>query len=305
MSESCGSRGLGCVYARNRINTTSDVAVRPYGTWLVHMVQAIDPNVDDEDIAAVDDAVAPVTATEVTSPAQRGDSGVGEVVAVLGHELLTPLTAIQGVLDLVLAGIAGDVPAPLRSLLETMHGNGRRLERTITNILDIERIETGAGSLNRGILVVEDIVTSAVEFCAEDAAPSDVQVRVVVLAPQARVWGDESRLRDAIAHVIGNALKFSPAGAVVTVCLTEHEGTVRVLVEDQGPGIPEEARERVFHKFAQLDVTDTRETGGLGLGLTIAKAIIEKHNGAVDFECGHNGGTTFFIDLPACDRPSA
>ncbi len=76
----------------------------------------------------------------------------------------------------------------------------------------------------------------------------------------------------------------------------------RILVEDQGPGIPDEARENVFRKFVQLDGSDAREASGLGLGLAITKSIVEKHNGSVDFESGLRGGTTFFIDLPKWDR---
>lgn len=258
----------------------------------------------DEGVAATDEPVVPAEATAGEQETREG-TATREVVAVLGHELLTPLTAIQGVLDLVLAGIAGDVPPALRSLLETMHGNGRRLERTITNILDIERLETGSCSLNNAPLVVGDVLRSAIESCADDAREADVQLRSVALAPNARVWGDESRLRDAIAHVITNAVKFSPRSGTVAICLTEHGSTVRILIEDDGPGIPEEARDRVFGKFAQLDMSDSRETAGLGLGLTITKAIVEKHGGEVDFECGLHGGTTFYIDLPACERPGA
>jgi len=265
------------------------------------MAQPAVPGIDEEETTDTDESTPPV---ETAEKARRASDATRtrEVVSVLGHELLTPLTAIQGVLDLVLAGIAGDVPAPLRSLLETMHGNGRRLERTIANILDIERIDAGSGSLNRSPVILEDVVLSAVASCEDDAAVAGVAVLTVVLSPTVRVWGDEARLRDAIAHVVANAVKFSPSGATVAFCVAEQDGLARVLVEDQGPGIPEDAREDIFRKFVQLDSSDNREASGLGLGLAITKSIVEKHNGSVDFECGLHGGSTFFIDLPKWER---
>ena len=265
------------------------------------MAQPVGPRTDEEETATPDRSAPPMTATAAEADTVE-ETRTREVVGVLGHELLTPLTAIQGVLDLVLAGIAGDVPPALRELLETMHGNGRRLARTIANILDIERIEAGSGALHSAALVVEHVMQGAIRACEDDARLVGVQLRSSVLAPRARVWGDEPRLRDALTHVIGNAVKFSPPGGTVAVCLVERGGAVRVIVEDQGPGIPEAARETIFRKFTQLDTSDARETSGLGLGLAIAKAIVEKHNGVVDFECGSQGGTTFVIDLPATDR---
>ncbi len=265
------------------------------------MAQPTEPRTDEEDTATPSLSASPVTATDSDAVEE---TRTREVVGVLGHELLTPLTAIQGVLDLVLAGIAGDVPPALRELLETLHGNGRRLARTIANILDIERIEAGSGALHSAALVVEHVMQGAILACEDDARLAGVQLRSSVLAPRARVWGDEPRLRDALTHVIGNAVKFSPPGGTVAVCLVERGGAVRVIVEDQGPGIPEAARETIFRKFTQLDASDAREASGLGLGLAIAKAIVEKHNGEVDFECGSQGGTTFVIDLPATDRPA-
>ncbi len=267
------------------------------------MTQPVVPTTDEADVTNDDEAAPHVTATETERRASE-DTRTVAVVSVLGHELLTPLTAIQGVLDLVLAGIAGDVPPALRSLLETMHGNGRRLERTIANILDIERIEAGSSTLNRTAVLVEDVASSAVSSCKADADEAGVRLRSVALSPTVRVWGDEARLRDAIGHVVANAVKFSPPGATVAVCVAEQDDMARILVEDQGPGIPEDARETIFRKFVQLDGADSREASGLGLGLAITRSIVEKHNGSVDFECGARGGTTFFIDLPKWERPA-
>ena len=268
------------------------------------MTQPSVPTTDEAETTSDDESTSQVTATE-TQRRTSEDARAVAVASVLGHELLTPLTAIQGVLDLVLAGIAGDVPPALRALLETMHGNGRRLERTISNILDIERIEAGSSTLNRSAVLVEDVASGAVSSCEDDASEAGVRLRSVVLAPAIRVWGDEARLRDAVGHVVANAVKFSPAGTTVAVCVAEQDDMARILVEDQGPGIPDDARETIFRKFVQLDGSDKREASGLGLGLAITRSIVEKHNGSVDFESGLRGGTTFFIDLPKWEAPAS
>jgi signal transduction histidine kinase len=265
------------------------------------MAQSAVPATDEADAAGHEDTTPQVTATKTARPTSEDTRAVA-VVSALGHELLTPLTAIQGVLDLVLAGIAGDVPPALRSLLEAMHGNGRRLERTIASILDIERIEAGSGTLNRSAVFAKDVALRAVSSCEDDANLAGVILQSVVLSPTVQVWGDEARLRDAIGHVVANAVKFSPTGATVAVCVTEHDGMARIVVEDQGPGIPEDARESIFRKFVQLGGSNEREADGLGLGLAITKSIVEKHHGSVDFESAQRGGTTFFIDLPKWDR---
>ena len=113
-----------------------------------------------------------------------------------------------------------------------------------------------------------------------------------------RVNGDVDRITQVVANLLSNAAKFSPPGIPVTVTMTPWRSKVRVSVRDQGPGIPEEFRDRIFQKFSQADSSDTRLKGGTGLGLNISKAIVEKHGGSIGFETQVGSGTTFYFELP-------
>ena len=112
------------------------------------------------------------------------------------------------------------------------------------------------------------------------------------------VNADGDRLTQVVANFPSNAVKFSPAGGTIKISVTTHNGNLRVSVADDGPGVPDDFRERIFEKFSQADSTDTRGPGGTGLGLSICKAIIERHGGGIGFTSSQGGGATFFFDLP-------
>jgi signal transduction histidine kinase len=119
-------------------------------------------------------------------------------------------------------------------------------------------------------------------------------------AQGARVQGDPDRLTQVLTNLLSNAAKFSPAGGTVEVSIVRQGQLLRISVSDHGSGIPTSFRARIFGKFAQADASAARQNGGAGLGLSIAKAIVERHGGRIDYtsELGH--GATFFVDLPEC-----
>jgi signal transduction histidine kinase len=104
-----------------------------------------------------------------------------------------------------------------------------------------------------------------------------------------------------LANLFSNAAKYSPAGGLVTIGARLEGETVRIWVSDEGPGIAPEFRSRIFHKFSQVDSSDSRHKGGTGLGLSIAKAIVEQHGGTIDFDTAQGGGTTFYFILPVAE----
>jgi len=115
----------------------------------------------------------------------------------------------------------------------------------------------------------------------------------------ARIDGDADRLMQVFANLLSNAAKFSPSGSTVEIAAQDLGDRVRFTVKDQGGGIPEEFQDRVFQRFSQADGSDDRASGGLGLGLNIARAIVELHGGTIGFETKIGEGTTFHFDLPA------
>ncbi|WP_088343101.1 MULTISPECIES: ATP-binding protein [Rhodomicrobium] len=227
-----------------------------------------------------------------------------EFVAMVGHELRTPLTSIRGSLALLDHGVAGALPPRAQSMVRIGLENSERLLRLIGDILDIEKFESGKMSFIFEPTAVEALVDRAVEANRSFADPFNVRLRVEHLtAGGALIRADADRLTQVLANLISNAAKFSPDGGVVTIGTEAAGGNVRVWVEDQGPGVPEGFRDRIFQKFSQADSSDTRQKGGTGLGLSIAKAIVEQHGGSIGFgpaAAGH--GTRFFFDLPLYRR---
>jgi PAS domain S-box-containing protein len=219
-----------------------------------------------------------------------------EFVSTVSHELRTPLTSIRGSLGLLRGGVAGTLPAEAERLIEIAFKNSERLVRLINDILDIEKIESGALAFDRRPLDLAHLVENAVEALGGFAAELGVRLVVAPSVRPAIVLADHDRLMQVMANLLSNAAKFSPPGGEVVVDVTAVLGGFRVAVRDHGPGIPEDFRDRVFERFAQADASDRRQKGGTGLGLSICKAIVERHGGTIGFESS-SCGTTFWFEL--------
>jgi PAS domain S-box-containing protein len=221
-----------------------------------------------------------------------------DFIATVSHELRTPLTAVVGALGLLKQEAAGRLPAPGAMFLQMAQQNSDRLAALINDILDVEKIESGSLSFRMRAVAVAPLLERAVSLNAPYAKQFDVRFELQQPLPKVAVSGDEDRLLQVMTNLLSNAAKFSPAGSPVTVSCCVHDDMVRVAVTDQGPGVPEEFRRRIFQKFAQADGGDARQKGGTGLGLSICRAIVEKLGGSVSYRCAPGEGTTFYFDLP-------
>jgi len=221
-----------------------------------------------------------------------------EFISTVSHELRTPLTSIRGSLGLLSAGVGGELSERANSLVEMANANSERLVRLITDILDIEKIESGETGLRLQPVDLGALVEQAVAQNQDYATQFGVTLRIVQPRAGLRVRADPDKLHQVLANLLGNAAKFSPPGAVVEIDLSRAGEHARVAVHDSGPGVPEEFRPRIFQKFAQADGSDMRRPGGTGLGLSIAKAIVERHGGRVGFDSPPGGGATFYFELP-------
>jgi PAS domain S-box-containing protein len=226
-----------------------------------------------------------------------------EFVSTVSHELRTPLTSIHGSLGLLAAGLAGELPAAARNLTAIAARNCERLIRLVNDILDTERIESGKMTFELAATDLRTLVRNAIESNDGFARQHGI---AVTLAEGGRLHAnvDSDRFTQVVTNLLSNAVKFSPPGGIVEVTLGECDGMARLEVRDHGPGIPQEFQDRIFQRFAQADASDSRKRGGSGLGLSIAKGIVERLGGTIGFATAGTG-TTFSVRLPLAAAPAA
>jgi len=171
----------------------------------------------------------------------------------------------------------------------------------VNDILDMEKIQSGKLEFKMTRRNLSEMVQEAIENNQGISEQYDIQFMLDRLVGDAIVSVDEKRVHQVMANLLSNAAKFSPDRGIVKISLILHEDYYRVMIVDDGPGIPKEFRNQIFGRFEQADASDSRLKGGTGLGLNISKAIIEKHGGTIGFFSEEGEGTTFFFDLPKAD----
>ena len=234
----------------------------------------------------------------------RIDKMKRDFVSIVSHELRTPLTAIRGALGLILGGATGIAPPKMNELIKIADDNTQRLLHIINDILDIDKIESGVIEYVFDNIPVMELVDKAVTNNSSYAQQYDVALKVTERLDGAYINADSNRLMQVLDNLVSNAIKFSPKGEAVNLSVTRHGKNIRIAVSDHGPGIPKDFQDKLFDKFTQADFSDTRGVSGAGLGLNIAKAVIERHKGHIEFRTEENVGTTFYFDLPeipSCD----
>ncbi len=221
-----------------------------------------------------------------------------EFLATVSHELRTPLTAIHGSLGLVAGGISGDLSNKAKELIDIARKNSHRLILLVNDLLDMRKLESGKMNFDMQSVNLIEIIQHAIEENRAYARQFNV---VYAFNPEQReviLHADQNRLVQVMTNLLTNAAKYGNRNDTVQISVTPSENNIRVSIEDKGPGIPAEFKDRVFEKFSQSDSSDSRSASGYGLGLSIVKAIIEAHGGYVGFDSYRNLGTRFYFDLP-------
>ncbi|MDH5180572.1 MAG: PAS domain S-box protein [Gammaproteobacteria bacterium] len=229
---------------------------------------------------------------------KRMETMKNEFISTVSHELRTPLTSIRGSLDLVTGGAVGALPAEAMEMLKIAANNTERLLILINDILDIQKIESGKMAFRFETLNLKEFLQQAVSD--NQAYADQYGVRFVINSAHDNqyVFADRDRLMQVMANLLSNAAKFSPRDDVVEINTARHVDAIRISVTDHGAGIPDDFKPVLFDKFTQSDSSDSRQKGGTGLGLNIAKLIIEKHGGRIDFISKLGIGTTMYFELP-------
>ena len=243
-----------------------------------------------------------------------------EFLANMSHELRTPLNAILGFTELIIDEVYGKVPDELREPIEDIHTNGRHLLRLINDVLDLTKIEAGHMQLNLGEHSVQSFIDSVISATRSLAVEKRLKLISRVEEGLPAAVSDSKRIIQILMNLVGNAIKFTPSGGSVIVtarCVRVKECAVsgarweeeearpwspgdqiEITVADTGIGIPTEELKSIFGEFRQVDSSITREYGGSGLGLSIAKRLVEMHGGSIWAESQVGKGSIFYFRIP-------
>lgn len=221
-----------------------------------------------------------------------------DFISVVSHELRTPLTSIQGALKLIASGTVGTLSDAGTQLVNVADRNCNRLGILINDILDMEKIASGNMQFNIERVRLVPLLDQVLEFNRAYGENYFVTFKRIP-GPDCWVDIDIDRFFQVMANLLSNAAKFSLPQGKVDISATVDERSVLIGVRDYGRGIPNEFRDKVFHKFTQADSTATRKKGGTGLGLAISKSIVEQLGGIIGFESEVDQGTLFYIVLPS------
>ncbi|MBI3974967.1 MAG: HAMP domain-containing protein [Armatimonadetes bacterium] len=218
-----------------------------------------------------------------------------DLIADVAHELRTPLASLAGYMEGLLDGV---IPAEAETFYR-LHREAARLQRLVDDLQELSRTEAGQVPLQAVPLQVRDLVeTTAVRFRPQ-FADKDVALVVDVAPYIPEIMADADRLGQVLTNLIGNALQYTPPGGHVDVRVRLRDGAVKISVSDTGVGIAPEHLARIFERFYRVDRSRARASGGSGIGLTIARHLIEAHGGSIRAEsAGPGKGSTFTITLP-------
>jgi signal transduction histidine kinase len=214
--------------------------------------------------------------------------------ADVSHELRTPLALVLGPLERVLGRT--DLPGEDRQGLEVAARNARTLLRHVNDLLEVVRLEAGQVLLERADVDLGRLIRIA---CSHfDALSHERRVDFRVDAPPLRAQVDPDKIERVVVNLVANALEFTPLEGRIRVALRAGDGRARIEVADSGPGIPPEHRREVFERFRRLGLDSGRRRGGMGLGLAIARDLVELHGGRIEAGDAPEGGALFAVDLP-------
>jgi signal transduction histidine kinase len=234
----------------------------------------------------------------MTENLHRSDQAKTAFIADVTHELRTPLTVIKGTIETLEDGAVDDLTGR-GPLLASMQRETQRLIRLVNDLLVLTRADAGTLDLHLQPIDLAELARARCDYLAPLAAQRQVSLKVTISGGASTcIMGDEDRLAQVLDNLLDNALRFSPPGACVEVAIRQEGDECICTVHDSGPGISPEHLPFIFERFYRADASRARHSGGAGLGLAIAKALIQAHGGRISAESVPNQGATLLLTLP-------
>ena len=222
----------------------------------------------------------------------------GAFIAMVSHELRSPISAIVQNINLILEGLVGETTEKQRRLLSRAKERSKGLLDLIGDLLEISKIEAGMAMQRKGILQLEEVVRTVVEFMEGEARAKGISLSATFHSSLPPVLGDKDNLEGVFTNLVSNAIKYTPEGGKVLIEMCPDGDYVKTVVQDTGIGISQEDLPRIFDKFSRIKSEKTRGIIGTGLGLSIVKGIVEAHLGSISVESEEGRGTSVTVLLP-------
>ncbi len=246
-----------------------------------------------------------------------------DFISIVSHELRTPLTAIKNAMDIILSGKAGELSENIEKFVTMGRRNTVRLSGIINDLLDISKIEAGKMDFKFSLININPVIEYVKSNLAEMAKEKNLEIKYTPMSEDVEIFADSNRLEQVLTNLVSNAIKFTPDAGEIEIstkvvnareiqydhCFEEEIKKLRgnylqVCVEDKGIGIERKDLNHVFDKFAQIENPLSRKVGGSGLGLPIAKQLIEAHNGAIWCDSEISKGSRFYFVIPVANDKS-
>jgi signal transduction histidine kinase len=244
-----------------------------------------------------DEVLARKSMSDLREQAEAANRAKDEFLAMLGHELRTPLTSMVGWSNMLRMGLVE--PAKQAEALQAIERAAKAQSQLIEDLLDISRISSGKLRLNVQPVDLIDVIQAAVAAVRPAADSSSIRLQVTLDQQVAPIAGDPDRLQQIVWNLISNAVKFTPEKGRIQIRLERVDSHVEITIADTGKGIAPEFLPHIFERFRQAESSFNRTHGGLGLGLSIVRSLVELHGGTITAQSpGENLGSTFVVRLP-------
>ena len=228
---------------------------------------------------------------------QAAEAHKDEFLSAVSHELRTPLTVIHGALGLIAGGLTGDITEKTKDLAQKALANTQRLTFLVNDLLDVQKIEAGKMEYHFKAVALKPFLERCIAENKLYGAQHNARYTLHPIPDSARVNIDENRIAQVLANLLSNAAKYGATEDNIDVRVEDTGDSYKIAVADHGKGIPQTLQQRLFEKFSQGDSGNTRATKGTGLGLYLARRIVEQHGCTIGYHSTESG-TTFYFHLP-------